>query len=347
MANDKEIEAMLAKMDEMIEAEFPVLHQPKLPTMGKKVALEACIPGWQPKAWFEKRGVTTLPPITIQEQADAIVECVKAGACAIHTHPRDPDTGRTLVPFTPDLAKRHGEVLTEVMDRAFSKVDFVTAHHTWGMAQKGMATDYVADTVELLKLGKERGMGNRYVQSAMLMSIPGYQTNLPIHTKESIQEGVRYYEAHDVKPMFSMESFFIPTMKSWVFDTGIVKSKPYWIALQEGKHLDDRIFADPWCQIEVITSIQLVRNAFGDDAFIALHPAGRNWLVAATTALMNGVELIRTGIEDIYWLYPHRDDIAVKASDSTLILATIAKSLGRELYTAEELRARVGIKLTD
>jgi hypothetical protein len=336
-----------AEMEKQIEEHFPVLHQPKLPTMNKKVAFEACIPGWQPKSWFQRQGVTTLPPITIQEQADAIVECVKAGACAIHTHPRDPETGQTLLPLTPESTKRHTEVLTEVMDRAFAKVDFVTSHHTWGVAANGRSTDYIADTEQLLKIGKERGVGNRYVQTSMIMSMPTYDTILPVHTKESVQEGVAYYESHNVKPTFSMETFFMPTMKSWVFDTGIVKTKPYWIAIQEGKHMDDRIFADPWAQIEVITSIQLARDAFGDDAFIALHPAGRNWLVAATIGLMNGVELIRTGIEDIYWLWPHKDDIARKASDSTVLLATIAKALGRELYTAEELRQRVGIKLVD
>lgn len=346
MAEKKGTEAVMADWEKMIEEHFPVLHQPKLPTMAKKVALEACIPGWQPKSWFERRGVKTLPPITIEEQADAMVECIKAGACAIHCHPRDPETGTPIVPFSPEATKRHTEVLTAVMDRAFSKVDFVTAHHTWGIAKKGMATDYIADTEELLKIGKQRGMGNRYVQTAMIMTMPGYEENMPLHTKEAVVEGVKYYEEHNVKPMYSMESFFFPTFKSWVFDSGVSKWKPYWIAMQEGKHMDDRIYADPWCIFEIITSMELIRSALGDDVFLGLHPAGRNWLVAATTAILNGVELIRTGIEDIYWLYPHRDDIAHNASDSTVILATIVKALGRELYTAEELRQRVGIKLT-
>ena len=63
-------------------------------------------------------------------------------------------------------------------------------------------------------------------------------------------------------------------------------------------------------------------------------------------ALLFGVELVRVGIEDIFYLYPHRDDISQKASDSTELVARLIRALGREIATPEEARQRLGVKLT-
>ena len=81
-----------------IEAHYGHYIRPRIPTMDKKVVIEAAIPGWQPVWWWRERGVKNLPPgadggpTCIQEQAAAIVECVKAGAAVIPTHPRIPAT---------------------------------------------------------------------------------------------------------------------------------------------------------------------------------------------------------------------------------------------------------------
>ena len=74
--------------------------------------------------------------------------------------------------------------------------------------------------------------------------------------------------------------------------------------------------------------------------------AYRNWLTMATMALLGGVEMIRVGIEDQFYLYPHRDEISQKASDTTEIVVKLAKALGREVATPQDVRDRVGIKLT-
>ncbi|MFQ6076578.1 MAG: 3-keto-5-aminohexanoate cleavage protein, partial [Candidatus Bathyarchaeia archaeon] len=313
---------------------FPVVREPKIPTMDKKLVIEAAIPGWQPIWWWRNRGVENLPPCTIEDQVDAIVECVKAGASVIHTHPRDPKDCLPQV-HAPEL-------LTEIMDRAFSEVDFITAHHTWAWDfSKSRAADYISYTKELL----ERGKGNKYVQSALVMSMGEHRETRPIHTVESIKEGVKWMEENNVKPMYSLHAYALQYIKQAVFDTGISKWKPYWLAIQMGKHADDQIFADPWSYIQVINNMQLVRAAV-PDSFIGIHPAGRNWLPVTTMGIMFGCELVRVGLEDQFWLYPHRDDISQKASDTVEIVAKIAKDLGREIATVKEARERLGIRLT-
>lgn len=63
-------------------------------------------------------------------------------------------------------------------------------------------------------------------------------------------------------------------------------------------------------------------------------------------ALLFGVELVRVGIEDIFYLYPHRDDISQKASDSTELVVRLIRALGREVATVDKARKRTGVKLT-
>ncbi|MBI2857441.1 MAG: 3-keto-5-aminohexanoate cleavage protein [Chloroflexi bacterium] len=343
----EDLARMAAEHRKRLEGHFPAPYQPRIPTMEKKVAVEVAMPGWQPNAWYEERGVKNLPPISFDDQANAIVECVKAGAAIVHTHPRDPKTGLSAPVTPPSALPRHEECLIEVMDRAFKEVDFVTAHHTWVWDfSKSKAADYITDTKNLLEAGQAKGLGNRYVQLAMIMTIGLFTEDRPIHTVKAIQEGTKWFEDHGIKPMFSVESFAVNRVKQHLVDTGIAKSKPCWIAIQEGKHNDDRIFADPWSYLEVITSFELVRAALGEDTFIGIHAAGRNWLAATAMALLLGAELVRVGIEDIFYLYPHRDDISQKASDSTELIVRLIRALGREVATPQEVRDRVGITLT-
>ena len=329
-----------------VEGHFPVAKAPKIPTMlgclgNGKVVIEAAIPGWQPVWWWRDRGVEDLPPGSnggpkcIQEQADAIIECVKAGASVIHTHPRDPSDG---------LARIHApKLLAAINDEAFSEVDFITAHHTWGWDfMKSWETDYISYPKELLELGK----GNKYVQAGMLMSIPAYSMARPVHSARSIVEGAKFFEENHIKPMISTESFAIQQMIQTLIDSGVAKSKPYWIAIQIGKHVDQYTSQDPWSyQLAIATMDMVKRNVPAKDLFLGFHPAGRNWLPITVVGLLYGAQIIRVGLEDQFYLYPHRDDISHKPSDTVELVAKIVKDLGREVATVKEAREMTGVEL--
>jgi len=61
---------------------------------------------------------------------------------------------------------------------------------------------------------------------------------------------------------------------------------------------------------------------------------------------MLGVDLVRIGIEDQFWTYPHKDEYIRKPVESVERVVQIAKALGRDIATPDEARNILGIKVT-
>jgi uncharacterized protein (DUF849 family) len=324
---------------EPTEAMYPAPSLPQIPTMGKKLIVESCIPGWQPPRWYSERGIHNLPPLTVEDQAQAIADCVKAGAAIIHTHPRDPNDptefGKVKI-YAPKL-------LAEIHDRAFDMVgDFVTMTHAWVWdLDKSPYIDYISDAEELLEVGK----GNKYVQGSVIMTWGILHYGQPEHGGQPYIDGMKWLEAHDVKPIYQMHMSRFMGIKRTLFDSGVSKWKPYVINIHTGKHLDEQIDFDPWGRIETIKNIHMLRQ-FEPGSINGVYAGGRNWLPVTVEGIMEGVDIVRAGIEDQYWLWPHRDDISTYASQTTELVVTIAKALGKEIATPAETREICGMKLT-
>jgi uncharacterized protein (DUF849 family) len=324
------------------EEEMPVLKEPLIPTMNKKVVIEAAVTGWQPTRWWRERGVANLPPGSaagddcIPSQVEAIVECVKAGASCVHMHPRHPADG---LPRLHDV-----DLFAEITDRAMDKVDFITTSHSfvWDFRQS-IVVDYISGAEHYL----EKGKGNRYVQASLIASLACYTDQHVVCTDEAAVEGVKFFEANGIKPLFSTEPYYFSQFQRTLIDTGVAQSKPYFVALQLGKHRDDLQFADPWSYINAITSISLVRSALPEkDVFLGIHPGGRNWLPVSVVALLYGAEYVRVGVEDLFFLWPHRNDIPKTVSQSVKMIVDLCAVLGREVATPEEARQMMNIKRT-
>jgi uncharacterized protein (DUF849 family) len=324
------------------EEEMPVLKEALIPTMNKKVVIEAAVTGWQPTRWWRERGVNNLPPgsvageTCIQDQADAIVECVEAGAACIHMHPRHPKDG---LPRLHDV-----DLFAEITDRAMERVDFITSSHAfvWDF-RKSIVLDYVSGVRDYL----EKGRGNRYVQASLLVSLACYTEEHVVCTDHTNELGVKFMEANGVKPLFSVEPYYFSQMKRTLIDTGVAQNKPYFIALQLGKHRDDLQFADPWSYLNAITSMGLVKSALPEqDVFLGLHPGGRNWLPVSVLGLLYGAQYVRVGVEDLFFLWPHRNDIPRTVSQTVKMIVDLCRILGREVATVDEARQIMGIKRT-
>jgi uncharacterized protein (DUF849 family) len=166
------------------------------------------------------------------------------------------------------------------------------------------------------------------------------------HSVEAITAGVKYMEAHDIKPIWNLHIDHLMWVKRNFLDKGLC-SEPYIIQLQMGKHRDERYFCDPWSHLGVIYEMNLVKEALkGSEYTLGIHPEGRNWLPITVMGMLLGCNQVRIGIEDIFYLYPHRDEFAKTPAEVVAKVVAIAKELGREIATPKEARQILGIKYT-
>jgi uncharacterized protein (DUF849 family) len=311
---------------ERVGDQFPIEKEPQITTMEKPVIIESACPGWQ-------MGGKRFPavPITIADQVKEIVDSIKAGAVAVHIHPRDPKTGNAKV--DPLLLKK-------VMDPIFDQVDCVTLSHTWAAKEEA---DYISETEKLLEMGK----GNKYCQGSVVLPVGFLSSTGAYHSKETVINGVKWLEAHSVKPIYQLyDTYVIWDIKKRLIETNSSTWKPFVFNLNMGKHHSHTIHRDPWSFLQLITNYNIIRETV-PDSIIGVYPGGRNWLPILVLGLMLGTQLVRVGIEDCYWVYPHKDEIIKKNSDMVKLTVEIANCLGRRVVTdANEARDILGIKLT-
>jgi len=329
------------EMHEMIDH---VLQEPKIPTMDKKLIIEASTPGHYPGQLWEHVGIKNMPSWSMDDQVSTIIECVNAGAAAIHTHPRDPHgqynfethAGRDMAP----------ELTAELMDKVYDKVDFVPLGHSWQPKNwEGMAeADFITPTKELLDIGK----GNKYIQGNVMPTwiYPWCRRGLlsAWFTADSLKEGIPYLEANNVKPLIALHVHNLLWLKNKVIDAGVFKTPPHF-NIQEGKHGESRSFTDPESYLNIINSIEAIRKMM-PECTIGLHAGGRNWLPVTAMGIMLGVDLVRIGIEDQFWACPHKDEFLKSPVESVGKVVQIASAMGRDIANPDEAREILGIKIT-
>ena len=64
------------------------------------------------------------------------------------------------------------------------------------------------------------------------------------------------------------------------------------------------------------------------------------------TAILAGVDFVRVGIEDVYWMYPHRDEVIQSNMACVEKIVDFCSLIGRRIVGVEEARKILGIKLT-
>ena len=79
-----------------------------------------------------------------------------------------------------------------------------------------------------------------------------------------------------------------------------------------------------------------------ENSEIVVCAAGRASSYLATFALLLGLD-IRVGMEDTVWMWPHRNELVKNNVEVYKMFEQLVKLLGREIYTADEFRARVGM----
>ena len=354
------------QVDDMIRRldMHPIDFEERINTLDKPLIIESACPGWQPKYWgpreiypaeppgYTEEGDERFPavPITIEEQKRDIVEAVKLGAQCIHFHPRDPEIGIAL-----EFTERNAPLMAELLKLAFKEIsDAITLQHTWtagGGSPKNLAEeqtqtlaraglDGISDTRMLLELGH----GNKYCQGAVVLWPPG--DAYPPGYTENIQDTIRFFEANEVKPIHKLRSSYnVRKLKRVLIDTEVITKKPFILVHDMGHPFGWPMDIDRWMPIDMIASLEQTKERI-PDSVIGVYSGGRNWMPITMTAILAGVDLIRVGIEDCYWMYPHRDDIIQSNSQVVKLIIDFANMVGRPLATVEQAREIMGMKLT-
>ncbi len=319
------------------------LKEPRIPTMEKKLIVEASTPGHFPGLLWEQFGIKDMPPWTIDEQAAAIIECAKAGAAAIHTHPRAPSTK-----YNYDVSKKAitPELHAELFDKVYQAVDFLPMGHAWHPKNwEDLAeADFITPTKELLDIGK----GNKYIQGNVIPTWINPRSRRGLlsswFSAKSLKEGIPYLEENNVKPLIGLHVHHLSWFRDNILNAGVLKTRPHF-NIDEGKHGINTTFADPMSFLNIISDIEMVKKIV-PDCTIGLHAGGRNWLPMTVMGIMLGVDLVRIGIEDMFWAFPHKDVFIKKPAESVERVVQIARALGRDIATPAEARQILGIKVT-
>jgi 3-keto-5-aminohexanoate cleavage enzyme len=315
---------------EMVTEKFPVDMEPKIRTMDKPLIVESACPGWQV-------GGTRFPavPITLEDQIREQIESVKAGAIIVHVHPRDPKTGE---------AQLNHKLLARILDGVFAEVGDCIMFTQSYYPVRNAEVDYITGTRELLELGK----GNKYVQGSLLVPIGHHTTGQPSYVSAKCTiDGVRWLNEHDVKPVYQLfDTQSHLGFKNYLFDRKVDSWQPHVLNIQAGKHDALVINQDPWSYFQLITNMNIIKENI-PRSVIGIYPGGRNWLPMAVMGILLGADVVRVGIEDCFWMYPHKNEIIKKHSEVVKMTVELAKMLGRKVVTdAQSARKILGLRLT-
>jgi 3-keto-5-aminohexanoate cleavage enzyme len=169
------------------------------------------------------------------------------------------------------------------------------------------------------------------------------------HPPEFAVPAVAALQEAGVKPEIVIHSpGEIELAKRRFIDTGILE-KPYYFIVLYGLPFDSgrTLLSGTWAPSteDMANQLFLMVNqlkALDEGAQITVCAAGRATMYMTTLATMMGLH-IRVGTEDTYWRSPLRDDVVEGNLEMFETARTIASLLGREVATADEYRASIGL----
>jgi len=331
-----------------IARQHPIELEERIDTLDSPVIIECASPGWQPDVWppedaypdgelppnYTEPGDTRYPavPCSIEDQAQTLIDAIEAGCATTHLHPRDPEDCLG----TDDVG-----LLAEIYERVFAETTPVTVQHSWQLTDDG-SIDYTEIAEETLAAADG---SNRHIQASIVLW-PPFDTYPGSYT-DRVAEGVEFYRERDIKPIHKVRSEY-DTRKLYreLTRTDLLDEDPLCVFHDMGHPYGWPLDQDPWMPIEMIAGLEGTKERFPDDTVIGVCSGGRNWLPITMEAIVRGVDYIRVGIEDFYWMYPHRDEVIQHNIDCVRKVVQLCEILGREVATPDQAREILGVTLT-
>lgn len=309
-----------------------VLRQEKIPTLDKPLIITVCPVG----ALFSRKQNPDQPysPKEITEQA---VAACNEGAAMVHLHNRD-ERG---------YHKSTVELMKETVDKIVTKCPDVIIQPSSCEGYAEDTTQYTYGTVKPM-VDALHAISKKHMESTIFTPVSYCLEHVDEATEPEVtlaQEKnsvltIQYLQEHGIKPEFMNHNWEgIQNVVEWLIKPGILQ-KPYLMSMGPGMHNTAPVHLDPWGHLYVLGMMKMMPEG----SVIGISAGGRNWLSLSVFAMLMGVDIVRVGMEDHLWMYPHKDEKIRNNADEVRKIATIARELGRPIATPAEARKIMGIQ---
>ena len=259
-------------------------------------------------------------PITPTEIRESARECLKAGASTVHIHVRD-DSGYNVLSYDrfhevikplkaeyPDLAV--DGCLVPALEGEWPEMKRVLDSKILDAAPINATATYIGDCL----FAKPAPI---MIEKVRIIAESGAVPEIVVYTDADVGNADRF-----------------------LIRSGLIKTPAVWLILPALPGCSP--MNNPRQMIEGLTRTVTTIRDIDQDGMIMVCAAGRAAMYVATLAAAMGLH-IRVGMEDTYWLWPHRDD-RIQSNVQTFGLgAKLAEVLGRRVATRAEYRKMLGL----
>jgi 3-keto-5-aminohexanoate cleavage enzyme len=251
------------------------------------------------------REITPYIPITPEEIVQSAFECWQAGACVVHIHVRDPDTGLG----TQDL-----ELFRQVVEPLREKTDLILCLTTSGIPGRNLPIEQRVAPLELKPELASFDAGSINLGGSVFINSP-----------EFLDQAAKKMKEMGVKPELE------------IFDLGMIIT---CLRMRNDGKLDEPlhfqfVLGTPWGAPASPKSLVQLHEYIPENSTWSVIGIGKGHLPMSMMALVMGGH-IRVGMEDN--IYYAKGVLARTNAQFVERIVRIAREYGREIATPQEAR---------
>jgi 3-keto-5-aminohexanoate cleavage enzyme len=259
-------------------------------------------------------------PLTPGDIQDSAREVHKAGASTVHIHVRD-DEGYNVL--SPDRFRQVINPLREEFPSIVIDGCLVPALNGEWELMKQVLDEGVLDAAPINTTATYIG-DSLFVKPAPIMI-----------------DKVRLINEAGAKPEIAVYTDAdVSNADRFLIKAGLIETPAVWLILPALPGCSP--MENPRQMIDGLTRTAAAIQDIDPEAFIIVCAAGRASTHVAALAALMGLH-IRVGMEDTYWLYPHRDDRIQSNLQAFQMGQLISQVVGRPVASPEEYRTLLGL----
>lgn len=276
-------------------------------------------------------------PITPEQIATEACKAYEAGAAIVHVHARDPETGRP----SPDL-QLFREILTQIREKCDVIVNTTTGGGRGFTREQRIAVvpEFQAEIASLnagsmnFCIAPIKDRIKTFKHSWEPEFLEGSKDYVFRNTFADLEYYLGAMKQHATKPELEVYDVGQCYNVAYLVRQGILEA-PIWMQFVMG------ILGGIAASVENLLFLKNTVDRLFSDYRWSVCAAGRHEMPLATMAIILGGH-VRVGLEDA--LYLERGVLAKSNAELVAKVVRIAKELGREIASPDEVRSMLGLK---